>query len=51
MAKGAERLSARTAQTIKEPGMHADGKGLYLRVGASGREELDLSLSQRRLAP
>lgn len=36
MARGTERLSARTAQTVKDAGMHADGKGLYLRVGPTG---------------
>lgn len=30
------RLSARTVQTIKEPGRHADGAGLYLHVDPSG---------------
>jgi len=30
------RLSARRVATITEPGMHADGGGLYLRVTASG---------------
>lgn len=29
------RLSARTVQTIKEPGRHADGHGLYLQVDDS----------------
>jgi integrase len=36
MARAAERLSARTAQTVKERGLYADGKGLYLRVGPTG---------------
>jgi integrase len=36
MARAAERLSARTAQTVKAPGMYADGKGLYLRIGPTG---------------
>lgn len=30
------RLSARAVETIGKPGMHADGGGLYLAVGASG---------------
>jgi integrase len=30
------RLSARTVQTAKEPGRHADGQGLYLHVDESG---------------
>jgi hypothetical protein len=33
MARAAERLPARTAQTVKEPSMYADDKGLYLRIG------------------
>src|SRR6266480_5619303 len=36
MVRAAERLSARTVQTVKEPGLYADGKGLYLRIGPSG---------------
>src|SRR5260370_36062790 len=36
MARPAERLSARTVQTVKDRGLYADGKGLYLRVGPSG---------------
>ena len=36
MPKRAAGLSARTVQTIKTPGMHADGHGLYLQVTASG---------------
>jgi integrase len=37
MAKGSERLSDRTIRTAK-PGMHADGKGLYLQVRESSSE-------------
>jgi integrase len=36
MARAAERLSARTVQTVKDRGLHADGKGLYLRIGPTG---------------
>src|SRR4051794_16772544 len=36
MAKATRRLSARTVETIAEPGYHADGDGLYLKVGTSG---------------
>ena len=32
MARPINRLSARTVQSIKEPGRHADGAGLYLHV-------------------
>lgn len=36
MARPTNRLSARKVQTIREPGRHADGRGLYLQVDASG---------------
>jgi integrase len=36
MARSIERLSARAAQTASRPGLHPDGNGLYLHVGASG---------------
>ena len=36
MPRLVDRLSARTAQTVKDPGMYADGKGLYLRIGPTG---------------
>src|ERR1700731_2163513 len=36
MARGSERLSARAIQSARERGLHADGKGLYLRVGPTG---------------
>lgn len=36
MARHTKRLSARAVQTIKTPGRHADGDGLYLVVDASG---------------
>src|ERR671913_2491958 len=36
MARAAQRLSARTVETINKPGYHADGDGLYLVVDASG---------------
>jgi hypothetical protein len=36
MARAAERLSARTVQTVKEGGLSADGKGLHRRIGPSG---------------
>ena len=34
--RAAERLSARTVRTVKERGLYADGKGLYLRIGPTG---------------
>src|SRR5437588_3498923 len=34
--RATERLSARTVQSVKERGLYADGKGLYLRIGWSG---------------
>ncbi len=36
MARLRKTLSARSVETIKKPGMHADGGGLYLHVSASG---------------
>ena len=36
MAKGKNRLSARAVQTLKEPGLHADGDGLYLCIKKGG---------------
>jgi integrase len=36
MPRAAERLTARTAQAAKKPGLYADGRGLCLRVGPSG---------------
>lgn len=30
------KLTARKVETIKQPGMHADGEGLYLRIGPTG---------------
>lgn len=36
MARAINRLSARRAATLKTPGLHADGNGLYLNVSQSG---------------
>ena len=36
MARPEKRLTARTVETIKKAGMHADGAGLYLHVSKSG---------------
>lgn len=36
MARELNRLSPRRVETVKEPGMHADGGGLYLRVLPTG---------------
>jgi integrase len=36
MARVTERLTVRTIQGLKARGMHADGGGLYLRVGPTG---------------
>jgi integrase len=36
MARPEKRLTARTVETIKKPGLHADGAGLYLHVSPSG---------------
>lgn len=37
MARAVERLTAKAVEHLKTPGMHADGKGLYLRITASGK--------------
>ncbi len=36
MAKKAAGLTARQVQTLKEPGLYADGLGLYLQIASSG---------------
>lgn len=36
MARLVNRLSARAISTVRKPGLHADGAGLYLRVDPSG---------------
>ncbi|SDG18705.1 tyrosine-type recombinase/integrase [Pelagibacterium luteolum] len=36
MARASKRISARFYETVKEPGMHADGDGLYLVVSPTG---------------
>ena len=36
LAKGINRLSARTVETIRKRGLVADGGGLYLQVGELG---------------
>lgn len=36
MARAIDRLSARRAETLKEPGRHADGGGLYLSIAPTG---------------
>jgi integrase len=36
MAREQKRLTVRTVEAIKKPGMHADGGGLYLHVGKLG---------------
>jgi integrase len=36
MARAQKRLTVRAVETIKKPGMHADGGGLYLHVGKGG---------------
>ena len=36
MARPEKRLTARAVETIKKPGLHADGAGLYLHVSKSG---------------
>lgn len=36
MARTTQRLTARGANALKEPGLHADGAGLYLRIDQTG---------------
>jgi integrase len=36
MARPEKRLTTRTVETIRKPGLHADGAGLYLHVSKSG---------------
>ena len=36
MPKTTNRLTAIKAQTVKKPGLHPDGAGLYLKIGAGG---------------
>src|SRR3712207_3120803 len=36
MARTTNRLSARAAATLKKPGRHADGGGLYLSISSDG---------------
>jgi integrase len=36
MSQEVNRLSARTVQTLKAPGLHPDGEGLYLRIKETG---------------
>jgi integrase len=36
MARAQKRLSARTVDSLKKPGLHADGLGLYVHVSPSG---------------
>src|SRR3954463_8157115 len=36
MSRTTNRLSARGAATLKKPGRHADGGGLYLSISADG---------------
>ena len=36
MARPEKRLTARAVETIKKPGLHADGAGLYLHVSRNG---------------
>lgn len=36
MARAINKLTARQVATLKDPGRHADGGGLYLRITAAG---------------
>ena len=48
MARELNRLSARTVATVKKPGRHADGGGLYLVVDKSRRQTLGVPVPVRR---
>lgn len=39
MARGIHKLSSRTVATLKAPGRHSDGGGLYLVVGKTGQKQ------------
>ena len=47
MARLVDRLTHRTVQTLKEPGLHADGRGLYLEVTPSGAKRWTLVFQWR----
>lgn len=56
MARATNRLSARTASTLKKPGRHGDHGGLYLSVspdGSHGRvsDESKAALATAHLVP
>ena len=51
MPKTTNRLTAIRAQTIKKPGLHPDGAGLYLRVGAERLAVVGLALHAERPSP
>ena len=42
MARLVDRLTHRAVQTLKEPGLHADGRGLYLEITAAGSKRWTL---------
>lgn len=50
MARPINRLSARAAQTLKEPGYYADGGGLYLLIGPTGAKSWVLRYQIRKRA-
>ena len=47
MARAIGRLTALKVEKAKEPGMYADGGGLYLRVTPEGRAKLGAALHAR----
>ena len=47
MARAIGRLTALKVEKAKEPGMYADGGGLYLRVTTRRREKLGAALHAR----
>ena len=47
MAKTVNRLTDRKVKSLKDPGLHADGNGLYLRVDAGGAKRWTLIFQWR----
>ena len=47
MARSVNRLNARRVATVQEPGLHADGNGLYLNVTETGAKSWRLIFSFR----
>jgi integrase len=48
VARQINRLNARRVDTLKQPGLHADGNGLYLAVSESGAKSWRLILTRKK---